>query len=657
MRFLLYFLLSILFLSNQPLAPRDLHTVNSSHLTSILDSKKAGYWEATLEIQNPDEYFSKWESGEDVGWKPYFVPGDLTNIFPAPFVKNQKFYIRKEFLLPDDWVPGNYSIRIGQISDRDRTFLNGVLIGSTGKMDEIHIQADGIHRVYDIPQNILRSGKKNILLIEVQTYYKDSGGIIRDGVTLGPSSLIYKEITDEDNFKLYFIVIYSALFFVFLFTYFFRTEDKEYLFFSIFIFNYVYYQVLQLQLIYDWGLSYRFIEHISYIFSPFLFVTLSHFISRYFNYKYSIIHKILDLLIIGSRLILIFIMDIEIQRIVLNNFIIYIYVIYLLLYFYWIFKRAFQKNRDAIYMSIAMFIFSIGIVFDLLVILGKINSPKIGNVLFMFFILGLAVVLYAKIERLEKELRSLNEVLEEKVVRKTRELNDSLFSINKMKTREDNLYLILGNSLKKSVIDIKDFSELLLKYENINDEERLNLLNSVLKESEELNISLENLIFWAKIQSNRIDFQVTTSTLKEVITESIGILKEFAFKKNIKLKFEITDSVISTDITQLGFIIRKLFSNSLKFTPEGGSVFLVGKVSADEIHIKIKDSGIGIEPILLDKLIREIDFEDDLSRTGTKPNLGMKICNRFIHLLRGKISIQSNLETGTETSILVPSKN
>jgi len=633
----------------------DLYQIPISETVSVLDSKIAGDWKASKLEFSPEEYFSEWESGTDkISWLSYAVPGNLSAIFPPPYSKNMKFYIKKEFIVPESWSPSHKSLRLGHISDRDKTYLNGVLIGTTGKMDEEHTQADGILRIYEIPENLLRIGKKNLLLIEVQNFYSDTAGIIRDEVKIGSSSLIYKEVKNEDNLKLFFIVIYCVLSIVFIFTYLFRKENKEYLFFSIFILNYVYYQVLQLQSIYTWGLQYRFIEHISYIFSPFLFLTFSHFVSRYFNYSYGILHKSLDFLIIASRIVLIFVLDIGIQRLVLNNFIIYLYLVYLVLYFYWIFKRAIQRKEDAIYMSFAMLIFGIGIIFDLMVIIGMINFPKIGNVLFMFFIFGLAIILAINIEFMEKNLKELNIKLEKKVLQKTEELNQSFENIKKLKSREDNLFYILGNSLKKSVISIKDFSKILLQYEKISDDERLNLLNLVLKESEELNISLENLIMWAKIQSNRVIYSQEEFSLKELVTDSIGIHKEFAFQKKIKLKFEIQDISVSTDPKMLGFILRKLFSNSLKFTPEGGFVSLNGRLIDQKIQFILKDTGIGIDSSYLQKLISATDFETDLSLTDSKPNLGLKICNRFIKLLDGNLSIQSNLGLGTEVSILVP---
>ncbi len=655
MRFLSLVFILLGFIALTSSNPDDLYQIPNSDTVSVLDSKIAGDWKASnLEI-SPEEYFTAWESGIDtVSWMSYAVPGNLSAIFPPPYSKSTKFFIKKEFIVPESWITSHKTLRLGQVSDRDKTYLNGVLIGSTGKMNEDHIQADGILRIYEIPEDLLRIGKKNLLLIEVQIFYSDTAGIIRDEVKIGSSSLIYKEVKNEDNFKLFFIVIYSVLSIVFIFTYFFRKENKEYIFFSIFILNYVYYQVLQLQSIYTWGLQYRFIEHISYIFAPFLFLTFSHFVSRYFNYSYGIVHKVLDFFIVTSRIVLIFVLDIEIQRIILNKFIIYLYLIYLLLYFYWIFKRAIQKNKDAIYMSFAMLIFSVGIIFDLLVILGIINFPKIGNILFMFFISGLAIILAVNIEFMEKNLKELNIKLEKKVVQKTEELSQSFENIKKLKSREDNLFYILGNSLKKSVISIKDFSALLLQYEKISDDERLNLLNLVLKESDELNVSLENLIIWAKIQSNRVTYEQEEISLKELVTESIGIHKEFAYQKKIKLKFEVQDVTVNTDPKILGFILRKLFSNSLKFTPEGGYVSLNTRVDEQMIQFTLKDSGVGIDNSYLKKLISVTDFETDLSVTESKPNLGFKICNRFIKLLDGNLSIQSTLGLGTEISILVP---
>ena len=73
-----------------------------------------------------------------------------------------------------------------------------------------------------------------------------------------------------------------------------------------------------------------------------------------------------------------------------------------------------------------------------------------------------------------------------------------------------------------------------------------------------------------------------------------------------------------------------------------------------KIHISLKDTGMGIESSYLKTLATETDFDDEILNLKSKPNLGMKICNQFIRVLNGELSIHSTPGLGTEISIIVP---
>jgi signal transduction histidine kinase len=167
------------------------------------------------------------------------------------------------------------------------------------------------------------------------------------------------------------------------------------------------------------------------------------------------------------------------------------------------------------------------------------------------------------IEKMKKYLESLNELLEKKVLIRTTDLNNSLSKLKELKNKEDKLYYILGMNLQSSVTEIKDISSLLMKLDSIDNEERMSLVNIIHKRGEELFISLEDLIAWSKIQSGILLAQFEKISLKELTSHSIGILKESAIRKKIKLSFDISDELIFTDKRLLGFILRKIFSNAI----------------------------------------------------------------------------------------------
>ncbi|PKA00956.1 hypothetical protein CH369_10670, partial [Leptospira levettii] len=129
-----------------------------------------------------EENFSKYD------WKRIKVPGNLTP--PKENEKQKRTVILAKWIEMDVDPNIQYSFRLGIINDRDRTYLNGKLIGKTGEWDSPFPQNYDKLRIYSIPSHLILPKKKNLLLIKIQLYFQNSGGIEQDETLLGPSTNI-----------------------------------------------------------------------------------------------------------------------------------------------------------------------------------------------------------------------------------------------------------------------------------------------------------------------------------------------------------------------------------------------------------------------------------------------------------------------------------
>ncbi len=191
-----------------------------------------------------------------------------------------------------------------------------------------------------------------------------------------------------------------------------------------------------------------------------------------------------------------------------------------------------------------------------------------------------------------------------------------------------------------------------MKLDSINSEERMSLVNMIHKRGEELFISLEDLIAWTKIQSGIILAQFEKISLKELTSQSIGILKESAIRKKIKLSFDISDELIFTDKRLLGFILRKIFSNAIRYTPEGGFISVSSSSDDKYTYLTFEDSGKGMDEKKLKIISNAFEYESNLSDISVRSTgLGMVICNKYINLIDGKFEITSFPDKGTKVKI------
>lgn len=101
---------------------------------------------------------------------------------------------RKSFFLPEKFDGKNMILLLGKIDDIDQTYVNGILVGSTGKWNFESVPNEfnsneeyKIDRIYSVPHKLLKFGKENTIVVRVYDGFKD-GGIYE-----GPIGLITQE--------------------------------------------------------------------------------------------------------------------------------------------------------------------------------------------------------------------------------------------------------------------------------------------------------------------------------------------------------------------------------------------------------------------------------------------------------------------------------
>jgi len=168
---------------------------------------------------------------------------------------------------------------------------------------------------------------------------------------------------------------------------------------------------------------------------------------------------------------------------------------------------------------------------------------------------------------------------------------------------------------------------------------------------------LENLLEWSRIQQGLIPFNREVLQLLPVVDESIAMAIESAKIKDIEITINFPyNTTIFADSYILQAIIRNLVSNAVKFTPRGGKISLSARATDDNSkEISIKDSGIGMDPGMIENLFR---LNAQVSRNGTagepSTGLGLIICKDFIEKHGGKIWVESEEGKGSVFYFTLP---
>jgi signal transduction histidine kinase/CheY-like chemotaxis protein len=211
----------------------------------------------------------------------------------------------------------------------------------------------------------------------------------------------------------------------------------------------------------------------------------------------------------------------------------------------------------------------------------------------------------------------------------------------------------VSHELRTPLNAINGIAHLLLE-ENPKDSQ-LKYLDSLKFSGNYLTTFINEILEINKIDSSKIEIEKISFDLKALLNNIQNSLKELATANNNHFLLEIDDAIpdnLIGDTTKLSQIILNLINNALKFT-QNGNVTLIAKLHALEnenatVYFEITDTGIGIPKDKQKKVFESFSQGSvEVNRKYGGTGLGLTIVKKLIHLLGGKIHLESEVGKGS----------
>jgi PAS domain S-box-containing protein len=185
-------------------------------------------------------------------------------------------------------------------------------------------------------------------------------------------------------------------------------------------------------------------------------------------------------------------------------------------------------------------------------------------------------------------------------------------------------------------------------------DEQQEYLGMVKQSAESLLVVINDILDFSKIEAGKIDIDAVDFDLGETISNLIRPLAVRAHEKGLEITTHVTPDVpdyLSGDATRLQQILVNLIGNAIKFTEQGEVCLSIEKETQREsevvLHLKVKDTGIGIAPekqALIFEAFAQADGSTTRKYGGT--GLGLSITAQLVNLMGGEIRVESSKETG-----------
>jgi len=216
----------------------------------------------------------------------------------------------------------------------------------------------------------------------------------------------------------------------------------------------------------------------------------------------------------------------------------------------------------------------------------------------------------------------------------------------------------VSHELRTPLSIINLYTENLIEfYNDLDDQQRKDLLTNVQEEASSLQGLIEDVLLLSRFDAGRDLLNQTQFDLCELLHEATSRTEPLTDERGIRLQNTFTESPVRIlgDKDQLRQVFRNLITNAVKFTLDGGEIEIYTKQHDGSVIVSVTDTGIGIPeeeiPHVFERFFRgNHPSQHEIPGTG----LGLSIAKELVDRHGGSIELDSEVGKGSTFRVILP---
>lgn len=220
---------------------------------------------------------------------------------------------------------------------------------------------------------------------------------------------------------------------------------------------------------------------------------------------------------------------------------------------------------------------------------------------------------------------------------------EDLTEITRLTRARQDMVANLSHELRTPLTSLKLLSDTLQSPAGKNPKVALDLVGKIGDEVDALEQIAQEMLDLSAIESGRLALRLVDERLLDILQEPLKRVAEQARRRNIELVQRVpSDLNVLADRDQASRAVLNILHNAVKFTADGGKVFIEAYPVSDasQVGLEIIDSGPGIPPDELERIFERF-YRGDMARGTPGTGLGLAIARHIMRAHGGEIQVRN----------------
>ncbi|GAB6992201.1 ATP-binding protein [Paenibacillus pini] len=229
-------------------------------------------------------------------------------------------------------------------------------------------------------------------------------------------------------------------------------------------------------------------------------------------------------------------------------------------------------------------------------------------------------------------------------------------SIEQLEEMRQEFVSNVSHEIQSPLASIQGFSQT-LQTQNVPEAQRMHYLSVIEGEARRMSQMSKQLLMMASLDKEENVLEKSTFDVADQLKQVLSMTEWSWREKDLVIEMNLPQVYIHADQKLIHQVWTNLITNSIKFTPIGGTISIKLKQNEQECHVDIRDTGAGISAEDLPRIFNRF-YKADKARSRkegeTGSGLGLAITHKIITMHGGHIDVISQPSEGTVFQIRLP---